>query len=141
MASFNQKAVDRLLHPIEGEKIAIRDLMTDEGERTLVDFGEFDYITKKALQGLATPDNIIQLSSGLNPIPLVNGVHFISPSLMPLVLQASNPQYPTPDDTKLTTEGASLRVDYNYSDNTLSVLESIDVWVSDDTIDTWVRII
>ena len=68
-------------------------------------------------------------------------MHFNSPSLMPLVLQASNPQYPTPDDTKLTTEGASLRVDYNYSDNTLSVLESIDVWVSDDTIDTWVRII
>jgi hypothetical protein len=141
MSSFNPKAVDKLQHPIEGEKIIVRDKMTDAGERTYIDFDEFDYITKKALRGLSPSDNIIKLSSGLNPIPLVNGVHFISPSLMPLVLQTSEPQYPSVDDTKLTTEGASLRVDYNYSDNTKSTLVSIDVWVSDDTIDTWIRII
>lgn len=105
----------------------------DMTQNTLVPYG--------LIGDILPQDNIIQLSSGLNPIPLVNGVHFISPSLIPLVLQASEPQYPSVDDTKLTTEGASLRVDYNYSDNTKSVLESIDVWVSDDTIDTWVRII
>ena len=48
MSSFNQKAVDKLQHPIEGEKIIVRDLLTDEGERTYIEFGEFDYITKKA---------------------------------------------------------------------------------------------
>ena len=51
----NQKSVDRILHPIMGGKVAIRDLMTDEGERGYIDFGEFDYITKKALDGLPTP--------------------------------------------------------------------------------------
>jgi len=54
----NQKAVDRILHPIPGGKVAIRDLMTDEGMRSLIDFGQYDYITKEAL-------------AGFNPLPQV----------------------------------------------------------------------
>lgn len=51
MSSLNQKAVNRILHPIEGGKIGLRDFMTDEGERTYIDFDTYDYITKKALEG------------------------------------------------------------------------------------------
>lgn len=51
MGSQNQKSAGRLLYPIEGGKITVRDLMTDEGGRTYIDFGQYDYITKKALEG------------------------------------------------------------------------------------------
>jgi len=55
MGSYNQKAVDRILHPIEGGKIGMRDKMIDEGERTYIDFDEYDYITKKVLEGFNPP--------------------------------------------------------------------------------------
>jgi len=51
----NQKAVDRLLHPVVGSSIGVRDLMTDEGQRSFIDFGQFDYITKAALNGFNPP--------------------------------------------------------------------------------------
>ena len=89
----------------------------------------------------AYPDVRVKIEPGTIPTTLVNGVDFNSPSLLPFVLQTANPTYPSVDDTKLTTEGQSLRVDYQYSDNTLTVLESIDVYVVDNTVDTWVRVI
>jgi len=58
----NQKAVDRLLYPIEGGKIAVRDLMTDEGLRNYIDFGPYDYITKQALSGLNPSSTILVLT-------------------------------------------------------------------------------
>jgi len=48
----NQKAVDRILHPIEGEDVSVRDLLYLEGGRTYIDFGLDNLITKRALQGL-----------------------------------------------------------------------------------------
>ena len=51
MSSKNQKSLGRLLYPVEGGKIPVRDLMTDEGQRSLIDFGTYDYITKYALEG------------------------------------------------------------------------------------------
>ena len=83
----------------------------------------------------------ILIPAGSNPTTLVNGVDFTAPSLIPFVLQTAKPVYPTPSTTKLTTEGQSLRTDYQYTDNTLSELVSIDVWVADNTVDTWVRVI
>ena len=58
MGSLNQKSAGRLLYPVEGGKIPVRDLMTDEGERAYIDFGTYDYITKNAL-------------AGFNPLPQV----------------------------------------------------------------------
>ncbi len=84
---------------------------------------------------------ILLIPAGSNPTTLVNSVDFDSPSIRPIVQQFQPWTYPAPDDTKETTEGASLRVDYQFVDNTKTALDSIDVWVADDTIDTWIRII
>lgn len=62
MSSKNQKAVERILYPIEGGKIGIRDLMTDEGERTFIDFGDYDYITKKVLEGFNPSAQVLDLT-------------------------------------------------------------------------------
>ena len=60
--SLNQKSANRIMHPVAGGKLQVRDLMEDEGQRTYVDFGQYDYITKKALDGY-------------NPLPQVVDVY------------------------------------------------------------------
>lgn len=58
----NQKSVDRIMHPIMGGKVGIRDLMTDEGLRGYIDFGPYDYITKQALAGVTPSSTILVLT-------------------------------------------------------------------------------
>jgi hypothetical protein len=59
MSSLNQKAVDRILHPIMGGKVAVRDIMELEGGRTYIDFGDDDLITKRALYGFNPSATVI----------------------------------------------------------------------------------
>lgn len=63
MSSKNQKSLGRLLYPIEGGKIPVRDIMTDEGERTYIDFGTYDYITKKALDGFTPVAQVLAITA------------------------------------------------------------------------------
>lgn len=51
MSSKNQKALDLLQHPIEGEVIELRDKIKLLGSRTYIDFDMDELITKRALSG------------------------------------------------------------------------------------------
>jgi len=70
MSSLNQKSAGRLLYPVEGGKIPVRDLMTDEKERSYVDFGQYDYITKNALAGFNP-----------SPVPITYEIQYTGSSL------------------------------------------------------------
>lgn len=52
MSSLNQKALDKLQHPIEGDVIELRDKIKLLGSRTFIDFDLDELITKRALQGM-----------------------------------------------------------------------------------------
>lgn len=52
MSSLNQKALDKLQHPIEGEVIELRDKIKLLGNRTYIDFDLDELITKRAMLGL-----------------------------------------------------------------------------------------
>ncbi len=116
-------------------------LLIKEGVSAEIKYRTYSSGVWHAWVGIGISQAPIKIVAGANPRTLINGVDFISTNLIPLVVQTSNPTYPSLDDTKLSTEGQSLRTDYQYTDNTLATLVSIDVYVADNTNDTWVRII
>jgi len=92
--------------------------------------------------GIISNDPILIHAGDPWPANLVRGVDFVTNSLYPLVLQVVAGATSTQD----TNEGASQLCRYNFTDNTKTVLASIDVLTttSDGTtvdVDTWVRVI
>ena len=57
MSSLNQKALDKLQHPIEGDVIELRDKIKLLGARTYIDFDLDELITKRVLAGM--PSNYV----------------------------------------------------------------------------------
>lgn len=124
-----------------GSLTRVDNLMEYKASYVEADMQQNTLVPWRLVQSVLQEDIVIKIVAGSNPTTLTNGSDFVSPSLLPIVLQAANPTYPSLDDTMLTTEGQSLRVDYIYADNDLDVLIAIDVWVADNTVDTWLRII
>lgn len=99
----NQKAVDRLLYPVVGGKIGVRDFLEDEGMRSYIDFGQYDYITKEAL-------------NGFNPLPQV----------LDITLSAGGPDIYT-----LTAPELAIVNSYNRYPNFVAVIAATGEYAPD----------
>lgn len=124
-----------------GGTLRVDNLAEYKESYTAEDMSPNTLVPYSVAQGLGLEDVEILIPAGDRPYTLVNGTDFVANSLRPLVVQFQPVTYPSTDDTKDTTEGASLRTDYQFADSDKDALVSIDVWVADNTIDTWIRII